>query len=68
MYPFVKAPWFLYPMDAIYSIKVPLRIYNNQACVGPVGFVFSVGRQDTVSRHTIPLDFEYIAAGHIHRY
>lgn len=40
----------------------------DQACVGPVGFVFSAGRQDTVSRHTIPLDFEYIAAGHIHRY
>jgi exonuclease SbcD len=38
------------------------------ATVGPVGFVFRPGRSDTVSRHTIPLDFEYIAAGHIHRY
>ena len=26
------------------------------------------GRSDTVSRQTIPLDFVYIAAGHIHRY
>lgn len=40
----------------------------DQACVGPGDFVFRPGRQDTVSRETIPLDFEYIAAGHIHRY
>lgn len=40
----------------------------DQACVGPVDFVFRTGRQDTVSRETVPLDFEYIAAGHIHRY
>jgi DNA repair exonuclease SbcCD nuclease subunit len=40
----------------------------DQACVGPGDFIFRAGRPDTVSRHTIPLDFEYIAAGHIHRY
>ncbi len=40
----------------------------DQASVGPNDFVFRSGRQDTVSRATTPLDFDYIAAGHIHRY
>ena len=40
----------------------------DMATVGPVGFIFRPGRSDTVSRSTVPLDFEYIAAGHIHRY
>jgi DNA repair exonuclease SbcCD nuclease subunit len=40
----------------------------DQATVGPVDFTFREGRPDTVSRRTIPLDFDYIAAGHIHRY
>jgi DNA repair exonuclease SbcCD nuclease subunit len=40
----------------------------DQATVGPVDFTFREGRPDTVSRQSIPLDFEYIAAGHIHRY
>ncbi len=38
------------------------------ASVGPVNFIFRAGRPDTVSRRTLPLDFDYIAAGHIHRY
>lgn len=40
----------------------------DHAIVGPVDFTFHAGRRDTVSRQIIPLDFEYIAAGHIHRY
>ncbi len=40
----------------------------DMATVGPVNFTFRPGRSDTVLRQTIPLDFEYIAAGHIHRY
>ena len=40
----------------------------DEALVGPVGFRFRAGRPDTVVRDTVPLDFEYIAAGHIHRY
>ena len=40
----------------------------DMATVGPVDFIFRPGRSDTVSRHTIPLDFDYIAAGHIHRF
>lgn len=40
----------------------------DQAMVGPGNFTFKAGRQDTVSRHTVPLDLDYIAAGHIHRY
>jgi DNA repair exonuclease SbcCD nuclease subunit len=40
----------------------------DQAVVGPNDFVFRPGRSDTVSRHTIPTDFDYVAAGHIHRY
>jgi DNA repair protein SbcD/Mre11 len=40
----------------------------DEALVGPVGFRFKAGRPDTVSRAAVPLDFEYIAAGHIHRY
>ena len=50
-----------------FNILVTHQAFD-QACVGPIGFVFRSGRQDTVSRETIPLDFEYIAAGHIHRY
>ena len=38
------------------------------ATVGPVDFTFRQGRPDTVSRHLCPTDFDYIAAGHIHRY
>jgi len=40
----------------------------DQATVGPRGFAFREGRRDTVSRHAVPTDFDYIAAGHIHRY
>jgi exonuclease SbcD len=40
----------------------------DQATVGPGDFAFREGRRDTVSRHSVPTDFEYIAAGHIHRY
>jgi DNA repair exonuclease SbcCD nuclease subunit len=50
-----------------FNILVTHQAFD-QACVGSVGFVFKAGRQDTVSRVTVPLDFEYIAAGHIHRY
>jgi DNA repair protein SbcD/Mre11 len=50
-----------------FNILVTHQAFD-QACVGPVGFVFRAGRQDTVSRETVPPDFEYIAAGHIHRY
>jgi exonuclease SbcD len=38
------------------------------ATVGPMDFTFRTGRSDTVTRETLPLDFEYVAAGHIHRY
>jgi exonuclease SbcD len=38
------------------------------AVVGPSDFVFSGIRRDTVLRGSCPTDFEYIAAGHIHRY
>jgi exonuclease SbcD len=38
------------------------------AVVGPSDFVFGAKRRDTVLRCTCPTDFEYIAAGHIHRY
>ena len=40
----------------------------DEASVGPVDFTFKAGRLDTASRQTLPLDFEYVAAGHIHRY
>ena len=40
----------------------------DQAIVGPGGFIFRPGRSDTVTRSTVPADFEYVAAGHIHRY
>jgi DNA repair protein SbcD/Mre11 len=40
----------------------------DQAVVGPDNFVFRTGRSDTVSRMSVPTNFEYIAAGHIHRY
>lgn len=40
----------------------------DQAEVGPGNFVFREGRRDTVSRRAVPLNFDYIAAGHIHRH
>ena len=40
----------------------------DQATVGPNGFTFRMGRSDTVARQEIPSDFDYVAAGHIHRY
>jgi exonuclease SbcD len=50
-----------------FNILVTHQAFD-QATVGPVDFTFREGRPDTVSRQTVPLDFEYIAAGHIHRY
>jgi DNA repair exonuclease SbcCD nuclease subunit len=50
-----------------FNILVTHQAFD-QATVGPTDFTFRAGRQDTVSRHTIPLDFEYVAAGHIHRF
>lgn len=40
----------------------------DQATVGPTGYTFSENRSDTVLRRDCPLDFDYVAAGHIHRY
>jgi exonuclease SbcD len=50
-----------------FNILVTHQAFD-QATVGPAAFTFKPGRPDTVSRHTIPLDFDYVAAGHIHRY
>jgi exonuclease SbcD len=50
-----------------FNILVTHQAFD-EAVVGPVGFRFKAGRRDTVSRESVPLDFEYIAAGHIHRY
>ena len=50
-----------------FNILVTHQAFD-EATVGPVDFIFRKGRPDTVSRQTVPLDFEYIAAGHIHRY
>lgn len=50
-----------------FNILVTHQAFD-QATVGPADFTFKEGRTDTVSRRTVPLDFEYIAAGHIHRY
>ncbi|MGD2125369.1 MAG: metallophosphoesterase [Desulfobacteraceae bacterium] len=54
-------------LRADFNILVTHQAFD-EAIVGPVDFTFKATRPDTVSRHTIPLDFEYIAAGHIHRY
>lgn len=54
-------------LRADFNILVTHQAFD-EALVGPVGYRFKAGRPDTVSRHTVPLDFEYIAAGHIHRY
>ena len=50
-----------------FNILVTHQAFD-QATVGPIDFTFREGRSDTVSRKNIPLDFAYIAAGHIHRY
>ncbi len=38
----------------------------DQAKVGSGHFTFKAGRPDTVSREGLPVDFDYVAAGHIH--
>ena len=55
------------PQDAIRVERREGEAFD-EAAVGPGNYVFRVGRKDTVSRQVVPLDFEYIAAGHIHRY
>jgi exonuclease SbcD len=50
-----------------FNILVTHQAFDG-ATVGPTGFTFRTGRSDTVARETLPLDFEYVAAGHIHRY
>jgi DNA repair exonuclease SbcCD nuclease subunit len=40
---------------------------SDQACVGPGNYTFHAGRRDTVSRKTVPPNFDLVAAGHIHR-
>jgi DNA repair exonuclease SbcCD nuclease subunit len=40
----------------------------DEATVGPGDYTFRLGRPDTVAKDTVPTDFAYIAAGHIHRY
>jgi DNA repair protein SbcD/Mre11 len=77
-FPFIKENArrkFLSALDATeyaglrsdFNILITHQAFD-EALVGPVGFRFRAGRPDTVSRDTVPLDFEYIAAGHIHRY
>jgi exonuclease SbcD len=48
-----------------FNILVTHQAFD-QATVGPGSFTFQAGRPDTVSRHTLPLDFDYVAAGHVH--
>jgi DNA repair protein SbcD/Mre11 len=50
-----------------FNILVTHQTFD-EAMVGPAGYRFNAGRSDTVSRKMVPPDFEYIAAGHIHRY
>jgi DNA repair exonuclease SbcCD nuclease subunit len=50
-----------------FNILVTHQAFDG-ATVGPMDFTFRTGRSDTVARETLPLDFEYVAAGHIHRY
>ena len=50
-----------------FNILVTHQAFD-QATVGPCNFTFRAGRQDTVERGVCPTDFDYIAAGHIHRY
>jgi exonuclease SbcD len=49
-----------------FNILVTHQAFDG-AMVGPMDFTFRTGRSDTVARESLPLDFEYIAAGHIHR-
>lgn len=54
-------------LSADLNILITHQAFDS-AVVGPWDFIFRDGRSDTVSRHRLPLDFEYVAAGHIHRY
>ncbi len=54
-------------MKADLNILVTHQAFD-QAVVGPNGFIFRGTRSDTVLREAVPPDFDYIAAGHIHRY
>jgi DNA repair exonuclease SbcCD nuclease subunit len=77
-FPFIKEDakrTFLSALDATeyadlrsdFNILVTHQAFD-EALVGPGGFRFRAGRPDTICRDTVPLDFEYIAAGHVHRY
>jgi len=77
-FPFIKEnsrETFLHALKATgyESLRSDLKILVthqafDQATVGPADFTFRPGRPDTVLRETCPADFDYIAAGHIHRY
>jgi exonuclease SbcD len=54
-------------VGADFNILVTHQAFD-EATVGPADYTFTARRSDTVVRETIPEDFEYIAAGHIHRY
>lgn len=54
-------------LRADFNILITHQAFD-QATVGPADFVFRQGRPDTAPRYTVPTDFSYIAAGHIHRH
>ncbi|MGA1869564.1 MAG: metallophosphoesterase family protein [bacterium] len=54
-------------LRADFNILVSHQAFD-QAVVGPHDFTFKAGRSDTVLRDTVPTDFDYIAAGHIHKH
>jgi exonuclease SbcD len=54
-------------LRADFNLLVTHQAFDG-AVVGPSDFVFGAMRRDTVLRSRCPTDFEYIAAGHIHRY
>jgi len=54
-------------LRADFNLLVTHQAFDG-AVVGPSDFVFGAMRRDTALRGTCPTDFEYVAAGHIHRY
>ncbi|MEW6669932.1 MAG: metallophosphoesterase [Thermodesulfobacteriota bacterium] len=72
----IQADLFIHSGDLFNKFYIPRDQLNplvthqafDGAIVGPADFTFKTGRSDTVSREKLPLDFEYVAAGHIHRH
>ena len=53
-------------VDADARVLVTHQAFDSAVC-GPQHYRFRLGTDDVVARRTVPTEFDYVAAGHIHR-